>query len=88
MRVGVAALRKKQKTEDEFLGQGAVVPTVDIPAIVPKPVEKAVVKFEVRIPSELADIIDIDRGEGLKKTSRNTWLIDASVNELKSKGRL
>ena len=82
------ALRKKPKTEDEFLGQGAVVPTVDIPAIAPKPVEKTVVKFEVRIPSELIDIIDRDRGDGFKKTSRNTWLIDAAVNELKRKGKL
>jgi len=81
-------IRKKPKTEDEFLGQGAVIPTVDIPAIAPKPVEKTVVKFEVRIPSELVDIIDIDRGDGFKKTSRNTWLIDAAVNELKRKGRL
>lgn len=82
------ALRKKPKTEDEFLGQGAVVPTVDKPAIESKPVEKTVVKFEVRIPSELVDIIDMDRGDGFKKTSRNTWLIDAAVNELKRKGKL
>jgi len=82
------ALRKKPKTEDEFLGQGAVVPTVDKPVIESKPVEKTVVKFEVRIPSELVDIIDMDRGEGFKKTSRNTWLIDAAVNELKRKGKL
>ena len=82
------ALRKKPKTEDEFLGQGAVVPTVDTPAIAPKPVEKTIVKFEVRIPTELIDIIDTDRGDGFKKTSRNTWLIDAAVNELKRKGKL
>lgn len=82
------ALRKKPKTEDEFLGQGAVVPTVDISKTESKPVEKTVVKFEVRIPSELIDIIDTDRGEGFKKTSRNTWLIDAAVNELKRKGKL
>ena len=82
------ALRKKPKTEDEFLGQGAVVPTVDIAKTEPKSVEKTVVKFEVRISSELIGIIDIDRGEGFKKTSRNTWLIDAAVNELKRKGKL
>ena len=82
------ALRKKPKTEDEFLGQGAVVPTVDIAKTESKSVEKTVVKFEVRIPTELVDIIDTDRGDGFKKTSRNTWLIDAAVNELKRKGKL
>ena len=82
------ALRKKPKTEDEFLGQGAVVPTVDTAKTELKPVEKTVVKFEVRIPSELIGIIDMDRGDGFKKTSRNTWLIDAAVNELKRKGKL
>ena len=82
------AIRKKPKTEDEFLRQGAVVPTVDTAKTELKPVEKTVVKFEVRIPSELIGIIYIDLGEGFKKTSRNTWLIDAAVNELKRKGKL
>jgi hypothetical protein len=82
------AIRKKPKTEDEFLGQGAVVPTVDTAKAEPKLDEKAVIKFEVRFPAELIGIIDMDRGDGFKKTSRNTWLIDAAVNELKRKGKL
>jgi len=82
------ALRKKPKTEDEFLGQGAVVPTVDVPVDIRKTVDKTVVKFEVRIPAELVEIIDTDRCDGFQKTSRNTWLIDAAVNELKRKGKL
>jgi hypothetical protein len=82
------ALRKKPKTEDEFLGQGAVVPTVDVPVDILKTVDKTVIKFEVRIPVELVEIIDTDRRDGFQKTSRNTWLIDAAVNELKRKGKL
>jgi hypothetical protein len=78
------AIRKKPKTEDEFLGEGAAVPA----KVAPKLEEKAVIKFEMRFPPELIEIIDIDRGEGFKKTSRNTWLIDAAVNELKRKGKL
>ncbi len=78
------ALRKKPKTEDEFLDQGATTPNVETS----KPVEKSVVKFEVRLPTELVEIIDMDRCNDFQKTSRNTWLIDAAVNELKRKGKL
>lgn len=78
------ALRKKPKTEDEFLGQGAATPHVETS----KPVEKSLVKFEVRLPTELVEIIDMDRCNDFQKTSRNTWLIDAAVNELKRKGKL
>ena len=78
------AIRKKPKTEDEFLGEGAAVPVkTEL-----KLDEKVVIKFEMRFPPELIEIIDRDRGEGFKKTSRNTWLIDAAVNELKRKGKL
>lgn len=78
------ALRKKPKTEDEFLGQGATTPNVETS----QPVEKSLVKFEVRLPTELVEIIDMDRCNDFQKTSRNTWLIDAAVNELKRKGKL
>ena len=78
------AIRKKPKTEDEFLGEGAAVPV----KTEPKLDEKVVIKFEMRFPPELIELIDRDRGEGFKKTSRNTWLIDAAVNELKRKGKL
>jgi len=79
------ALRRKPQTEDEFLNQGSS----SSPS--PEPVEDKSdqeVRFLARLPADLVAIIDSDRKSELPKQSRNSWLINAAVNELKRRGKM
>jgi hypothetical protein len=77
-------LRRKPKTADEFVSQGAAIPD---PEPVVKEIEK-LVKFETRMPVEIVELIEVDRKAEFPNQSRNSWLISAAVNELKRKGKL
>jgi hypothetical protein len=81
-------LRRKPKTEDEFLSQGS---TVLDPKPEPETVKELInqeVKFLARVPALIVELIDIDRKSELPKQSRNSWLINAAVNELKRRGKM
>lgn len=80
-------LRRKPKTEDEFLNQGAAVPEAILePEIEDKTDQEF--KFLARLPAAIVELIDLDRKSELPKQSRNNWLINAAVNELKRRGKM
>jgi predicted HicB family RNase H-like nuclease len=74
------AIRLKPKTADEFVSQAAAVSVTEPKAVEIKDPE---VKFVVRIPRELVEAIDSDRTSHPPKQSRNSWIIQAVVNQLK-----
>jgi hypothetical protein len=83
-------LRRKPKTEDEFLSQGSTVldsnPETKIEIVEDR--TNLEVKFLARVPAKIVDLIDFDRKSELPKQSRNSWLINAAVNELKRRGKM
>lgn len=81
------ALRRKPKTEDEFLSQGANVPEQTPQPEIETDESNKEVKFLTRLPAEIVKLIDADRKSELPKQSRNNWLINAAINELKRRGK-
>ena len=82
-------LRRKPKTEDEFLSQGAIVPDVVIPETPPVDQKQdKEVRFLARLPAEIVGLIDLDRKSELPRQSRNNWLINAAINELKRRKKI